>query len=264
MINHARTLLLNISGSQTPTPDYPGEEYVPAGFKAQTLPVKLSNIRNILMGTTAPDRALLNYRLRQFACLVHSNELEKYVLGLDPRVTYWPLSKVDLFNDSNFGPTTRLLAGTAASTITILGQPESATSTWRLLDSWKVTVTNSTTANVKHLQSPYESVDTGYTITGGTSQLIALPGSNLSFSFSVGTGGLPAWEVDLLLRPLLDLPDIYLMLQNSLNVDDLFLGSEPYTTFRTLWTTPTAPIAHKLGAVILALAYRLDAIFRQA
>src|SRR5581483_2043121 len=102
MTNHFRTLLLNLSGNIKPPGTYPGEEYVPPGFVAQWMPPNLQQVWNVLFGYS-PDRAMVNYRLRQYMPLVHAAELEQYVLALDQRVTYWPLYDDSLFQLSTFG-----------------------------------------------------------------------------------------------------------------------------------------------------------------
>ncbi len=85
MINHARTLLLNLPGRTKITGPY--EEYIPADFISVKLPAAYSEIRNILFGKNAPreNRLIRTYELMT---LLHGCELEEFVLSLDPRITY--------------------------------------------------------------------------------------------------------------------------------------------------------------------------------
>ena len=99
MINHVRTLLLNRGRDGTPRTS-PGEEYVPPTFAPRALTTPLRTAFTTLYGGD-PDRLMLNYRLRQLTALLHSTELEEYVLAKDPRVTYLPLDGA--FFDGVFG-----------------------------------------------------------------------------------------------------------------------------------------------------------------
>jgi hypothetical protein len=88
MINHARTLLLNIDGTRY-QPQYLGEEYIPPAYSAVTLPSYIQAARRILFGGN-PERVFLNYRIRELLHTIHETELAEYLFALDPRVTYWP------------------------------------------------------------------------------------------------------------------------------------------------------------------------------
>lgn len=88
MINHARTLLLN----QTPA-EGAACEYIPRDYVAKKLPTYLQDIWNILFGPAA-DTYARNYRARQLLTILHSTDtdLVEYVVELDPRVTYMPVT----------------------------------------------------------------------------------------------------------------------------------------------------------------------------
>ena len=90
MINHYRTILLNIDGTNSPGLSYPGEELIDIDFKSKKLPTHLSTVRRLLFGEN-PDRAYLNYRLKQYTTLWHDSILHEATLDDDPRLTYWPL-----------------------------------------------------------------------------------------------------------------------------------------------------------------------------
>lgn len=89
MINHYRTSLLNISGTNWPGLQYPGEELVDASFKEKKLPTHIATARRLLLGER-PDRAYLNYRLRQLTTMWHDSMLHQASIDLDSRLTYWP------------------------------------------------------------------------------------------------------------------------------------------------------------------------------
>lgn len=80
MINHARTLLRNMS------PSWPSDEYVPPEFQPGPTPDVVAKIKRILWGRTPCSE----HRVRQLMQLLHATELEEHVLQYDPRVTYLP------------------------------------------------------------------------------------------------------------------------------------------------------------------------------
>lgn len=96
MINHARTLLCNVSGAQY-QPQYLGEEYIPPQYAAQPLPSYLQAARRLIFGTQ-PERVFLNHRVRELMQIIHETEFADYVYDLDPRVTYWPEQNPVFFN----------------------------------------------------------------------------------------------------------------------------------------------------------------------
>lgn len=90
MINSYRTSLLNISGDNWPGLTYPGEELVDPLFAERKLPSYIRSVRSIIFGEN-PDRAYLNYRLKQITTLWHDSILNSYLSETDSRITYWPL-----------------------------------------------------------------------------------------------------------------------------------------------------------------------------
>jgi hypothetical protein len=119
VLNHVRTLLLNMApGSAV----YPGEEAVPSAFRPLALPTYLQAIRAKLFGTD-PDKAMMNYRLRQYMTILHATQLEKYVTALDQRITYLPFAS-DLYAQGLFMPQATLLIDGGA-TGAVIGEPAS-------------------------------------------------------------------------------------------------------------------------------------------
>jgi hypothetical protein len=94
MINHARTLLLNVE-PRTYNIDLLGEEFIPA-FSAIKLPSYIERAHRILFGTD-PDKVFLNFRAYELLSLIHRTELAEFVYALDPRVTYATTGMSDFF-----------------------------------------------------------------------------------------------------------------------------------------------------------------------
>lgn len=98
MINHARTLLLNISPN-TYNASMLGEEFIPE-FIPVALPDYLQIARDILFGA-APDKVFLNFRAYELLSLLHSTELEEFLLAFDQRITYSMTGTSDFFVPKN-------------------------------------------------------------------------------------------------------------------------------------------------------------------
>ena len=96
MINHARTLLLNLP-SKSYSPGTLGEEYIPP-YSPAPLPTYITTARRIIFGT-APDKVFLNFRAHELLTLIHQTELAEFIYALDPRVTYWPKPTTDFFTE---------------------------------------------------------------------------------------------------------------------------------------------------------------------
>lgn len=91
MINHARTLLMNISPARADYADsgYEGYEYIPDTFLPIALPTYLQSIRKVLFGANG-DGLFRGMRANELLAYVHNTELAEYIYKLDSRVTYWP------------------------------------------------------------------------------------------------------------------------------------------------------------------------------
>lgn len=259
MINHVRTLLLNMDGSKTYATDHPGEEFVDPDYKSLVLPRPLRLIRDCLFGASA-DRAMLNYRLRQLLSLVHACELSEFAASLDSRITYWPVHLTDTFDQSVFGTKVTATAGDgilyAHGTVNFLAISQ-------LIYQWQITVNNNGTVTVAQQTDPMVTVNYGYTLTNGLSQELPLIGTPQTFSFTGNPGD--QWLVQTVARPLYGLPTVLRTVEQGMTDEvytALFGGfgrTEPYTTFSNLWLYHPE-VAYRLGAVVLALAYRCDEI----
>jgi len=94
MINHARTLLMNIHPKRANYADtgFTGYEYVPADFIPVRLPAAVNTVRNVIFGSN-PDGLFCGLRAQELLSYVHETEFADYVYALDKRVTYWPAMK---------------------------------------------------------------------------------------------------------------------------------------------------------------------------
>jgi hypothetical protein len=262
MVNHLRTCLLNVNGSLSPSPAYPGEEYVPPTYVAKFLPGELAQGYELLFGLQ-PDRALMNYNLRALLDMLHASELESHVLALDPRITYMP-PKTDLFDLVASGAVITQLAGT--QTLTFAGGNAVSQVGNNISFRWQVAVLDSSHVQVTQYSNTFTSAVTTilpYTVSNGLSCPIALPGSSLSVHFTAGTGS--SWQIDAMARPALDIPALSYGLSTSLTADmaDAIFGPvgspEPYKTFRNLWEMHDQ-LPYRLGGLVLALGYQIDSL----
>ena len=119
MINHARTLLMNIHPKRANYADtgFTGYEYVPADFVPVRLPAAVNTVRNVIFGSN-PDGLFCGLRAQELLSYVHETEFADYVYALDKRVTYWPemkeprqvLDKQRIVINQTFGSPRRLVA----------------------------------------------------------------------------------------------------------------------------------------------------------
>lgn len=87
MVNHVRTLLLNLRRAAAPYPA--GEVYVPSDYIPAELPRKLLDVREALFGEN-PSRAGLNLLLARLLAYLHTSTLAADILAEDSRITYDP------------------------------------------------------------------------------------------------------------------------------------------------------------------------------
>ena len=138
MFNHVRTLLLNRDADSAV---FPGEEAIPADFRPVTPPSYQQVLRAKLFGAD-PDKAMLNYRLRQYMTLLHATPLGHYVTDLDPRITYLPFG-TDLYAQGLFQPTIERVAGNGPDGF-LQGSPAPSDSSGRMYFTALVTTTQQT------------------------------------------------------------------------------------------------------------------------
>lgn len=264
MINHARTLLINADGSDVPDYTFPGEEYTPSDFAEVTLPGSLTALRRILFGSN-PDRAMLNYRAREYMTLLHNTELNEFVFELDPRVTYLPLDDKAFVNPDNYGLKIFQSSG-SARVINVHGDLKNRTNYSKLLEEWLISITGGTAATVYRLTTPFVSSDVAFSVTGNLSSHITLVGSDLTVSVEPEVG--TSWRIQVFSRPA---KNLYEILTDLDKVSDRLLAPifaedlrEPYATFRNLWDdSKSLGINYRLGAILLLLIYKTNELYNR-
>jgi hypothetical protein len=265
MINHARTLLLNVSGPSHAV-EAAGEEHIPADYRAKTLPSYLAVPHRIIFGTRT-DWLYRNYRARQLMTVLHNTELEQFVLDLDSRITYWPITDADLF-ETAFTPVVLPLVFNGGK-LHLNGRPTAdpvlGISNYR----WELAVISSTEVSVSWTHWPRGRTTTTVADVAGLSSKISLPGSEVTVQIihDVDAEGLSdmvgqRWAIMYGARPQQSLGELSELLSRGIgaaHTTELFgLGTgEPYATFRNLWNDhPFLP--YKLGGLLLALIYRTN------
>lgn len=261
MINHARTLLVNLDGAGSGFANQPGEEFIPPTFRAVgPLPSYLQSLRQVLFGGD-PDRLLLNYRARQLLGLIHATELAEFVTELDPRVTYEPLPLDELFDALFETRVTPLLGTTRQLFLQELSPTGEAAG--RLAQQWTVRVTSGTHVEVSRHTTPVSVRLLEYTLTDGLSNAVPLTGSSLGVKFEAGVGS--QWYIEATTRPTVDLGELLANLDavtEDVKLELFGVGSpraetEPFRTFRNLYSHHQE-LPYRLGGLVLAIIYRMD------
>ena len=257
MLNHARTLLMNVDGGGFG--GYLGDQYIPPAYQALSLPFALVLLRRCLFGVN-PDRVMLNYRAQQLLALLRCTQLQQFVEALDPRITY-DVDDASFFSPANFAP----LAAPSAGTL-IAGSLASPDLSGGCAASWMLTLSGST-LQVQRLTPPVGETFATVTFSNGLSNTVPLDDSGLSFTFRQGSAA--QWRIDALARPAQGLGSIEATLRQigNANIYALFgagtprAQQEPWRTFYNLWLQhPELP--YSLGGLVLALIYYTELVRR--
>lgn len=269
MVNHVRTLLLNRAAGGSA----PGEEYVPRAFRPVALSGYLQAIHKACFGPQ-PDRAKLNYRLRQFMALIHDTELDQYARHLDRRLTYLPFDETIFYFPEHPTVTKR---PASSPELTLLGTSPEEDSAGRLQYSWRLEAhdldevtyeessassvfTVSGTITARQITPHTRTVSVPVNFERGLSEVVDLPGSQLQVRIATqGLGEGAGWDIHYVATPKQDLASLLNTLA-VLGVQDELFGTaheEPYKTFLNLWRYHEAP-AQRLGAFLMAVAYRTE------
>lgn len=256
MINHARTLLMNVNGSARPAATFFMEEYVPPDFEAQELSSSLQDVYNVLFGSNS-DNAFLNFRARQYMYVLHSTEFAQYVTDLDSRVTY--------LNDRSIVETSQAaliepLNSLATANLFEVGEVEVTPSVPQMLPSWQLEVLAALYVRTTHEKSGRK-LDTVITITDGLTNVIPMAGQadygvrmEASLSLTVGA----KWRISKPVFPDADLTQLVADLETvEASLNKLFGVTEPYRTFKELWNKH-ALLSYRLSGALLAFVYRAE------
>ena len=266
MINHVRTLLLNKNGNAV-SPDDFAHEFVPPAFLAGPLSTFLRRVHQGLFGT-APDIAGLNFRLRQFAPLLHTAALEPFTLARDKRVTYWP-DPVSLFNIAH----TPQVVGNNNASVNFVITPgtELAGADNKLLFQWDIIFVDDTdaylnnSANVMYVSRSLSISGLGNTAVvnsvGNPINVPGVPGLACQISGSVAQG--EVWHCSYMKRPAVDpvlLPDALFTTMTEEADQHLFGTSDDgfFSVLRNYWLNSKYTDL-RLGSLLLALAYKTEA-----
>ena len=259
MFNHARTLLLNATGSNNPGMDYLGEELIPAGYSSLPLSTPIQNIRNQLFGVE-PDRAMLNYRSYQLLSMIEKTDLQEFVTDLDPRITYELGQEHTFALHSTWEPKLSQISGTLDDVLTISGTPARPDYVGKLYYQFEVDIQSPTVIQIKRQTPPVKAESQSLSLTSGLSDPFDLFYTGYQ-AFVNTLNANASWRIEGYLRPQVDLPEIVSSLES---VGDDTLAAvfgvqhvEPWDTFRNLWYDGT-DLVYRLGAITLALIYRTD------
>jgi len=254
VVNHARNLLMNVTGSSGLLLEYLAEEFIDPDYHSLTLPSALLTIRNVLFGAQ-PDRHMLNIRCRQLLGLTHSTPLADYLTKLDKRITY-STEFTTLFTQVR--PEVVTLSGDG--TLAVYGESTAPDASGIVYNGFLLTVTGTGEVTVERTVYPFQKVV--FEFEAG--QRLALPSSSLTFKLSSTEAG-QTYCLYEYTKPQKDLAQLAADLTNlGEPVYNYLFGVklvEPFKTFKALWTRKQE-LPLKLGAFVCALVYRTE-IFRQ-
>lgn len=299
MINHGRTLLLNVSGSNY-QPQYLGEEYIPPAFISLDMPSYLLTARRHIFGSR-PERVFLNYRVRELLHTIHETELAEYLYALDPRVTYWPEPNPVFFNRRKYVRSERI-AGASGSRLFFYGNfaPDNALGfAQREYTVRAVRRNGSDCIAIEYDDKTFQNTVTPVNTGTGLSSTVGIAGTNLKVCVGGGIVGAyelvmedgyeiltealesfttettltntdtffdgSAWRVEAFAPPASVLSILPLLeMMGEPNLLELFGVSnydQPYATFKNLWFDhPLA--AYRLAGFTMAMIYRTEEIRR--
>lgn len=256
MINHFRTLLLNVAGDPESFLAFPGEEVVPAEFHPVELPGYAMAVRTAMFGRT-PDRLCLNYRASQYLALVEATELRDFIKHLDPRFTH--ITDNELRYDSVFGVVA------SPEDCLLSGSPPPLPDTGVTSKRWRLQVLDSELVRIDDLTAGTSST-AAYQTTSGVSDYVQIQGE-LFAQFPAAIGR--SWTIVQTGRPSRSLGEIVGEVESraARHLNDLFgIGTprgaaEPWKTFRNLWVRHRE-LPYRLGGLTCALVYVTDRLWR--
>lgn len=292
MYNHARTLLVNLTGEDKVYDDIPGDELIPSSFKQLSLPRYLNTIRTKLFGAM-PDRFMLNYRTTQLLKIIESTRLRDYVLQLDKRITY-DIANDKLYDPNLYVPTVVPFNTAQTASLFVLGNSdvpdthgqckylfqlyylaEDLTFDYELTEDGDIFVTEAgdpvalesiTTAylTINRLVPPVTTIKPMVSVVSGLSNVIDLPYSNYKVRLDTEQANI-GWTIKGFLQPKASVLDLVTQLETVTEQDKLKLfgvvKEEPYLTFYNCWQDHPN-LNYRLAAFTLALIYRTEAIRR--
>jgi hypothetical protein len=256
MINHARTLLMNVDGAHRPAPDSFLEEYIPPDFDAQELPSHMESLHKVMFGND-PDNAFRNFRAWQLMKVLHSTEFADYVTDLDPRITYLhDRSVIDAVQAATF----EALNASATNELFEIGSVEADPTVPLMQPSWTLEVLAALYVRTTALRSGLTQ-DSVVTISDELTSIIPMAGQ-ANYGVRIrATASLPVgarWRITKLVFPDADLSQLLADLEaHEAALSRLFGVTEPYKTFGELWNRH-AILSYRLSGALLAFIHRAE------
>jgi hypothetical protein len=240
MVNHVRTLLLNLPAVSEIDPP-PGEEYVPPAYVPKFVEGPLADARAALFGAGA-DRAGMNLTLARVLGYLHASALGADAFIADPRITYDPARPGSVFGSVGpavtSGPPIAGWMGAAG-----FAAPGRAFGTWTVV----TTALGAYTVVPGGIDPP----QSGPVAVVATGWAVPLPGSQLLVVVPAGTAA--EWTVTVLAPPAHDWTEI----ADLTDAQGLFRpgagGSE--SNWYAVWADDGPP-ADRAVAAALALSAR--------
>jgi len=256
MVNHARSLLINLNPSGNTSLGRLGDEFIDPSYRVTTDP-RLNTIRATLFGSDA-DTWTLNYRAAQYMAILHSNvKALPFVLDLDERTTYRSGRNV---YDTDFGC---FVTGNASSwdppykvnfTSNWLGDDVAGHNFYEY--QVRISTTVADDCYVERL-NPYLKI----VIPQVTDQSIDLPGTDTAFkikNYQSAAATDITWRLRLIAKPRRSLVQVASEIQGQRQVlEELWSTpglSSVVTTFRTFFLNSTN-ITDTLSGCLLSLIY---------
>jgi hypothetical protein len=257
VINHARTLLLNLPGSIV-VPNYAGEEVIDPEFPGLNLPASLNSVHRILFGKQ-PSREMRNRLVWNYLLLLDASKLDQ---GLDPRVTYD--LNVDIFSRFSMSRPQVTELGNTSYAGHLFNVDDKVESERYLFLRWRVVVTDSDQVRVYSYHNNNVTIFNDLDISGGKFSPIILPGSSLMFR---GTNNVnDAWVISTTASPVITIPKVITQLKSlgTETINEIFqrstpLGAtDPYKTAFNIWSNDKFEI-QATCALLIAYLHRLEA-----
>jgi hypothetical protein len=294
MINHARTLLLNIPAQRGQLQDQ-GYEYIPEEFVPVQLTPALATIRRVLFGAR-PDVYFLTARAQELLGYVHNTELAARVYALDSRVTYWPATTSTFFENAKptvtvrqtYGPPLRLIttgsffadsaAGRSTADYTVVLNNETglelAVQRAGAASAEITAIANTSNPPIVSLPTTEVTIRPDFSsAVSAVTRAVELAGLAINEQFDVPLTGWPVspptgaaivrWLISARANPKPAITSLLPILE--LLGEPLFLElfgvapAEPYLTLKNLWFDHPIP-AYRLAGLTLAVIYRTEEI----
>lgn len=258
MVNHARTLLIN-RGRDGSAPDFLGEEFIEPTFVRRQLPSHLVRLHRLLFGRE-PDRLFLNYRARQLMVILHCTELSEFVTRQDPRITYLPFLSTSLF-DAAFQATAVQHEG-AECQLYVTGEFVADEGRGLAQQSYRLQVLEGNVLQVTRQRPATQLTEIAYSLAGGLSLPISLPGSGLSVRFNTPAVG-TVWRINIAGKPAGDIGQLLAKIETSLGDEGVLQVfpppyTEPVATFKRVWDEHSS-FLYRISALLLAAIEQMDA-----